>query len=62
MHLEDFIENLELEQTTINRLEKLIDLIQASTDEKFINQKKNEIKILLYNNKNLILKTKLIKN
>ena len=62
MHLEDFIENLELDDKTISKLEKLIDMIQESTDDEFIKKKKHEIKMLLYNNKNIILKTKLIKN
>ena len=63
MHLEDFIETLELDDKTIIKLEKLIDIIQSSTDEEFIKKKKHEIKMLLYNNKNVVLKnTEFIKN
>lgn len=57
IYLEDITDTLQLNSSIRQKLEKLIMIIQASTDPKFIAEKKREIKIILYNNREMILKT-----
>lgn len=48
---------IKLSDKKIRHIKMLIDLIKKSTDENFINDRRHEIKMILYNNRKVVLDT-----
>ena len=57
LNLEDLMDEIDLDDKKKMILEKIMDKIDSSTDPEFIKEKKEEIKYILYNNKDLVIKT-----